>query len=191
MASKGPAILDQRIVHQGFSTFVVAKVRLADGAVLTREIEDHGDAIAVLPYDPDRRAVLLVRLFRAPPLYKGAEPILLEAAAGLIDKGETAEAAARREADEETGAELDRLEKVGRLWASPGVSTERISLYLAPCSFDGRGEGGGLADEHEGIEVVETPLSDLAAMIDAGTIEDMKLLALAQALRLRHPELFG
>ena len=42
-----------------------------------------------------------------------------------------------------------------------------------------------------GIEVVEMPTSELVAMLDAGTIEDMKILALAQALRLRHPDLFA
>ncbi len=186
-----PEILDVRTLHQGFSTFVIARVRLHDGAVVAREIEDHGDAVAVLPYDPQRRSVLLIRQFRAPALYKGADPQLVEAAAGLIDEGEAPEAAARREAHEETGVTLGLLERVATLWSSPGVSAERITLYLAPCRFDGRSAGGGKPDEHEHITVAEVSLSDLGGQLDRGEIEDMKLLALAQALRLRRPELFA
>jgi 8-oxo-dGTP pyrophosphatase MutT (NUDIX family) len=102
MAADGPALLELRTIHKGFSTFSVARVRLIDGAVVDREIEDHGDAAAVLPYDPERRTALLVRLFRAPPLYRGTDPMLIEAPAGLVDDGETPHAAALREAEEET-----------------------------------------------------------------------------------------
>ncbi|MBE7219676.1 MAG: NUDIX hydrolase [Caulobacteraceae bacterium] len=155
-------------------------------------VDDHGDAVAVLPYDPARRTAVLTRQERAPPLVAGDPQPFLEALAGLIDEGEAADAAARREADEETGLELDALEFVGRLWSSPGVCTERMSLYLAAYDEDARqGEGGGLASEHEEIEVVELPLAELAAMADAGAIVDMKTLALVQTLRLRRPELFA
>jgi nudix-type nucleoside diphosphatase (YffH/AdpP family) len=191
MAAEGPVLLQVRTIHQGFSTFAVARVRLPNGAVVAREIEDHGDAVAVLAYDRERRTALLVRLFRAPPLYKGAEPMLVEAPAGLIDEDETPEAAARREVEEETGLVLSDLERVAMVWSSPGVSAERITLYLAACPFSGRGPGGGKPGENEDIEVVETPLAELGTMMDRGAIGDMKLLALAQALRLRRPELFA
>ncbi len=73
----------------------------------------------------------------------------------------------------------------------PGVSTERLHLFLAPYrAADRTGEGGGLAEEHENIVVVETALGDLAGMADRGEIEDLKTLALVQSLRLRHPALF-
>jgi hypothetical protein len=50
--------------------------------------------------------------------------------------------------------------------------------------------GGGLASESEQIEVIEMPLHDLSAAIDAATDFDMKLLALMQTLRVRRPDLF-
>ena len=56
--------------------------------------------------------------------------------------------------------------------------------------LDRVGLGGGVADEHEGITVIELPLAELAAMADAGQIIDMKTLAVVQTLRLRKPELF-
>jgi nudix-type nucleoside diphosphatase (YffH/AdpP family) len=186
-----PAIIDQDVVHDGFARLVLARIRLTGGQVVEREIYDRRDAIAVLPFDPARRTALLVRLFRASPLYRGLEADLTEACAGLIDPGETDEETARREALEEMGVVLTGLDPLGRVWSSPGASTERISLFLAEASFDGRGAGGGLAEEHEDIAVLEVPLPELAAMADRGEVEDLKLLALIQTLRLRRSELFA
>ena len=105
--------------------------------------------------------------------------------------GEDAETAARREAYEELGVALESLELIGRFWSSPGVSTERHSLFIAPYSAAARtGEGGGVADEHEGITVVERQLTELAMDVDQGRIADGKLVTLILALRLRRPELF-
>lgn len=191
MADERPAILSLETLHAGFSTFMVGQVRLKDGAVVRREIEHHGDAVAVLPFDPVRRTALLIRLFRVAPLYLRLEAELEEAPAGLIDEAESQEAAARRETLEETGATVVELERVGRIWVSPGISTERITLYLAPCDAATRSAGGGASGEHENITVLETPLAELGRRACAGEIDDMKLLILVQALQLRRPELFG
>jgi 8-oxo-dGTP pyrophosphatase MutT (NUDIX family) len=106
-------ILDIRFIHEGWSRFGIAKVRLADGAVVEREIEDHGDSVGVLPYDPARRVAMLVRELRVPPLFAAGEQVQLEAPAGLIDAGDPEENA-RREVLEEVGLRLDALEFVAR-----------------------------------------------------------------------------
>ena len=145
---------------------------------------------AVLPYDPSRRCALVVRLFRAPVFSVTQEEFLEEACAGMIED-ESDEATAHREAQEELGVELHALERVGRIWSSPGVSTERQSLFLALYAPEDRvGKGGGVANEHEGITVVERPLAGLALDLDEGRITDGKLLTLLLALRLREPDLF-
>ena len=188
-----PAVVAVReLYRKGRRRYVLATVRTAEGRVLERSVDDHGDAVAVLPYDPARRTAVLTRQDRAPPLLAGQPAQILEALAGMIDDGEDAEAAARREAAEETGLELAALEPVATAWASPGVSTERVSLFLAAFgAADRRGSGGGLAAEDEHIEVVELPLAELAARADRGELDDLKTLALVQTLRLRRPELFG
>ena len=177
-------------VYEGFSRLVIATLELPDGETIRREIEDHGRAVCVLPYDPVRRTAILVRQFRAPVALADGREHLLEAVAGSLED-EAPDACAYREAMEEAGLKLHALEHLGAAWTMPGVSTELMELYLAPYSEADRvGLGGGVADEHEGITVIELPLAELAAMADAGQIMDMKTLAVVQTLRLRRPALF-
>ncbi|MGI6245553.1 MAG: NUDIX domain-containing protein [Pseudochelatococcus sp.] len=184
-------IVDTRIVHEGWGRFMVATIRLPDGQVIRREIEDHGAAVAVLAYDPARKVALLVSQFRPPVHMVSGEPALLEIIAGGLED-ETQEECVRREAMEEGGVRLGALEPLVEAWPMPGISTERIALYLAPYSQADRvAAGGGLAEEHEGITVVELPLAELAAMADGGSLADMKSYAAIQALRLKRPELFA
>ncbi|HEX8570507.1 MAG TPA: NUDIX hydrolase [Caulobacteraceae bacterium] len=183
-------ILGRRPVFDGWSKLFLARVRLPDGEVVEREIEDHGCGVGVLPYDPERRTALLVRLPRAPVVHVG-EPDLLEVPAGMIE-GERAEDAGRREVLEEVGARLSELEFVTAAWPMASVSTERIYLYLAPYSASDRvEEGGGAEGEHENITVVETPLAELWRRAQDRSLRDLKTLFLLYVLKERRPELFA
>jgi len=185
-----PEILEREIVHKGYLTVERLRMRLSDGARVWREVERHGNAAVVLPYDAENRRALIVSLFRAPVFDASGAQLLEEACAGMIED-EDAQGAARREANEELGVTLHSLELVARVWSSPGVSTERQSLFLASYrSADRTGRGGGVAGEHEGITVLERPLAILAANADQGLIADGKLMTLVLALRLRQPDLF-
>jgi nudix-type nucleoside diphosphatase (YffH/AdpP family) len=191
-----PDILQRTTVYRGYMTVETLRLRMDDGTEVVREVEHHGDAVAVLPFDPLRRTALLVRLFRAPAFATSGEEALEEACAGMLARDEAGDeggalGAVRREALEELGLRLGDVELIARVWPSPGVSTERVSLFLAPYDAADRvGEGGGVASEHEAITVIERPLADLAADADVGLIEDAKLLTLVLALRARQPELF-
>lgn len=182
-------ILERRLVYDGWYRFWVLRLRLPDGAEVERHLLDNGQAVAVLPYDPVRRVAMLITQPRTAVLVAG-EPDLLEAIAGNLDGARPAERVLE-EAMEEGGLRLATLEPVANIWPIPPVSTERVMLYLAPYGQGDRvGEGGGHADEHENIRVVEIALDTLHAMVMDGTLEDGKTLALAQALIIRHPELF-
>lgn len=177
-------------VHEGWATYLVATLRTPDGERIRREIEDHGEAVTVLPYDPDRRVAVVIRQFRAPPFYAAGEDLMLEAPAGILEEDDPGDCA-RREAMEEIGLRLGELESVGRVWTMPGLSTERSHLFLAPYGAADRvAAGGGLPEEHESIEVKEMALGELARMADEGAIPDLKLLLLVQTLRIRRPGLF-
>lgn len=185
-------ILRLAAVYQGWLKVLKATVRTDEGEEVTREIIERPDAVAVLPYDPGRRTAVVIRLPRIPVLHAAGQALLMEAPAGLVDEGEDPVDAVRREAEEECGLKLGTVEPLGRLFSTPGMTTERIGLYLAPYSqTDRTGKGGGVEGEHEEIEVLELPLAELAEQADGGRIEDMKTYALVQALRVRRPELFA
>lgn len=186
-----PGIAWTEVAYEGWGRILKVAVALPDGSTLTREVEDHGDAAGVLAYDPERRVALMARQLRAPLLLTAGKDSVLEVVAGLLD-GDEPEACARREAEEEVGLKLGQLEPVVVASSMPGISTERIHLFLAAYrQADRTGEGGGVSGESENITVEEHPLADLARMADAGDLTDCKTLLLVQTLRLRRPDLFG
>lgn len=183
-------ITRRETVHEGHSKLFILTLRMPDGRSVRREVEDHGAAVCVLPYDPERRTALVVRQLRAPVLFAAQQEALCEAIAGIIESADPQDCA-RREAFEEAGLRLGTLEPVGAVWTMPGVSTERMHLYLAVCrEADRAGPGGGVDDDEE-TEVVELALRELAAMADSGRLDDLKTLVLVQTLRLRQPGLFA
>lgn len=178
-------------VYQGYVTLLNATFSGPDGETFQREIEHHGRAACVLPYDPDRRTALMVNLPRAPVIWAGGPPELLEAPAGMVEN-EDPEDTAIREALEECGVVLTRLEAVGSPFSCPGVSSERVDLFLAAYSAADRpAPGGGSEREHENISLQEVPLTLLWTWVEQRKIEDLKSLALILALKVRRPELFA
>ncbi|MDR7117312.1 NUDIX hydrolase [Caulobacter sp. BE254] len=178
-------------LFKGWSSIDQVAVRHNDGTIWQRTLEYHGDAAAALPFDPERRTCLMVSMPRI-PLIEAAEADLLEAPAGMLDEGEDAETCARREAMEEAGVRLGDLEFVTRIWTMPGLSNERVSIFLAPYGVADRvSAGGGVPHENEQITTVELGLSTLQTMVQQGRLLDGKTLIAAQALILRRPDLFA
>lgn len=176
--------------YEGWSKILRMSIQMPDGRTMLREVLNSGEAAAVLPYDLERRKVVLVKQFRAPVMHIEGHPDFLEAVAGLLDEDEP-EVCARRETMEEAGIRVTTLEPVGRFWSAPGITTERLHLFLAPYSQADRvGEGGGVADEHEEIEVLEIGFSELASLMERNAIADLKTQTLVQALKLRYSEIF-
>lgn len=126
------------------------------------------DAAIVLPYDPVRDRVLLIEQIRLGPLARGDRAVWqLEPIAGAVDPGETPEDAARREALEEAGLTLGRLEEIAEVYASPGNATEFFYIYLgfADLPDDITGDGG-LETEHEDIRSHLYSFADLIGILD-------------------------
>ncbi len=68
-----PDIVETKTIYEGWGRFLVVHVREGDDLSYSRQVDDHGDASCVLPYDPERRTVVLVRQLRAPLLHRGAD----------------------------------------------------------------------------------------------------------------------
>jgi nudix-type nucleoside diphosphatase (YffH/AdpP family) len=182
-------IRSTEILAKGWATFkrVTFDVRTGDGGwqTLTREVQDHGNAVAVLPVDAERGTVLLARQFRLAAFLAGHDGMLLEACAGIVDPGESADDAVRREAEEELGYRLHDLAVVYDLFSSPGSLTERMMLFAARYTpADRIARGGGAAHEGEDIEVVEMSLDEALAAVAGGGIVDAKTIILLQHARL-------
>jgi len=186
-----PADMPVETVHSGWLDLHLVGLTGPDGEVYQRYVEDHGRAVAVLPYNPDTRKALLVSMPRASLLFAGGTTVV-EAPAGMLEPGEDAADCGRRELVEEAGLDVSDLEPAGVIWVSPGITTERIDLFLAAyADADRTGAGGGLESENENITVVEMPLAELWALCDGAAPQDAKTRLLVQTLRIRRPDLFS
>ncbi len=160
--------------------------RKLDGSmseVLSRNGLMQGSAVVVLPYDPVRDSVLLVEQFR-PPVYMigDPEPWMWEPVAGMIDPGESPEAAAHRETLEEAHVQLDALKPAGRAYSSSGSSTEYVYLFVGLGDLDKTIDNGGLATEGEDIRSRILPFDEFMTLVDADRFKDLPLLTLANWL---------
>ncbi len=136
--------------------------RRFDGAMSgtrTWELWRRGRAAALLPYDPDADALVLIEQFRLPALAAGIDPVLVELPAGLCDAGETPETTVRRETEEEMGLEPDLVEPVSTFLLTPGGSDEYTHLFVGRVRAPAPGTDlvGGLASEHEDIRAQVWP----------------------------------
>jgi ADP-ribose pyrophosphatase len=156
-------------------------------AVHTYDVVRPGAAAAIVLYDPDQDAVVLVEQFRLPALVAGGSPWQLEVVAGLVEGDEAPQAVAIRETREETGLVLkEELIAIQRYLPSCGASDESVHLFCA--RIDARPAGGvhGSAAEGEDIRTVVKTVAEIEALLDAGAIENgHSLVALYWLLRHR------
>ena len=147
---------------------------------LKREIFHRTPAACILLYDARRDIVVLAKQFRLPAYLTGDPAWMIEVPAGLLD-GDEPEEAIRREAMEESGYRGRDVRFLFKALTSPGSVTEVVHFFYAPIDLSDRiNEGGGLAEEHEDIEVMEVPLDEAVAMIGNGEIIDAKTIIMLQ-----------
>ena len=157
--------------------------RRFDGAMqgpLRREVLVGVDAALVLPYDRARDRVLLVEQFRVGIARRqDANPWCLEPVAGIVDAGETPEAAGLREAVEEAGLTAVTLQKMFSIYPSPGSSTDHFYCYLGLTDLPDLGSySGGLAEEAEDLRLHVLPFQAAMALMDTGEINAGPLVAM-------------
>ena len=163
-------------IRTGFRVRVTTeRVTLPNGTLIDLDIVRHPGASAVVPFLSDRE-VLLIRQYR-----HATGGMILEVPAGKLDEGETPEACARRELEEESGQRAGRLEALSSIWTTPGFCDERIHLFAA---FD-LTPVAHRPQQDEIIELVPMPLSRAVEAVWSGEIHDAKsALALLHAARL-------
>ncbi|WP_034387082.1 NUDIX hydrolase [Deinococcus sp. YIM 77859] len=124
------------------------------------EVVRHADAVAILALN-EAGEMLLVRQRR-----RAIGGVTLEAPAGLIDPGETPEAAARRELQEEVGLDGD-MTLLTRFYSSPGFCDEELYVFEARNLRESRLPH----DEDEEIEVTWLPPEQVLGGLRDGTLQ--------------------
>jgi len=171
-------IIDSTTAYSGFLS--IKKIRLRHrlyngemSPIITRELMERGQAVAVLLYDPQLDAVVMVEQFRIGAIDDENSAWLLELVAGVIEDGEQPEEVARRESMEEANCPLQQLELISNYYVSPGGCTEKIYIYFAQIDSQGlHGTIAGLATESEDIRVKVLPWHEVEKMLEVGTINN-------------------
>ncbi len=136
-----------------------------------REVLRSGRAVAVLLYDPAAHRLILIEQFRV-GAYLNHLPSawILECVAGMVDDGETTEAAARREAKEETGCDVGKMEPIGAYLSSPGLSDELVTIYVGEVDASRAGGIHGHVAEGEDIRTIIFTVDEALAAADDGAV---------------------
>ena len=153
----------------------------SDGSTIRhkREVYDRGNGATILLYNREKNSVILTRQFRIATWVNGNETgQLIEACAGLLDN-DSPEDCIRKEAVEETGYAVGKVEKLYEMYMSPGGVTELIHFFAAEYNESLRANAGG-GVEDEDITVMEIPFPQAWAMIKEGRIKDGKTVMLLQ-----------
>lgn len=142
-----------------------AEVELPNGKTSTREIVLHKGAVCIAAVTKNKE-LIFVKQYRYP-----FGKILLELPAGKLDVGkDKVLSEAKRELKEETGVIGKDYVSLGKLYTSPGYSSEEIFLFL--CKVQ---EFSNMCpDEDEFLEVVRIPIDKAYEMVLNGEINDAK-----------------
>jgi GDP-mannose pyrophosphatase NudK len=147
----------------------------------SRESYDRGDGAAILLYNPTKKTVILTKQFRMPSyLNENEDGMMIEVCAGLLDSDDPL-TCIKKEAEEETGYQINNPKKIFEIYSTPGAVTEKIHYFIANYNDEMKmNEGGGLEDETEEIEVLELDFENALTMISTGEICDAKTIILLQ-----------
>lgn len=198
MASSPPPdekaeLVDHVVAFQGYFkvgryTFRHSLHQGGRSPLVVREVFERGHAAAVLPYDPVRDEVVLIRQFRAGSYVAGLHPWGWETVAGIIEEGETPEAVVRRESVEEAGLAIGDLIPIHNVIASPGAMSETCVLFLGRVDAADAGGVFGLESEGEDILVKVVPFAEARAMLDRGDIDNATAVIALQWLALHRAD---
>jgi ADP-ribose pyrophosphatase len=132
------------------------------------EIVRHQPSVVLIPVEDDGR-IVLVRQYRAP-----IDRLTWEFPAGSLDEGESADAAARRECEEEIGRAPERVERLGTWYPVPGYCDEEMIFFRVSGLHAPPSDSTHKPDEDEDIESRPVTIAEARAMAASGEIVDLK-----------------
>lgn len=151
---------------------------------ITRLNFNRGDSVGMLIHHVEDDTVLLIEQFRYPSYTKG-HGWLIELPAGIVDDGESPQASAEREIQEEVGYIVQHIEPIRTFFVSPGGTSERIHLFYSKVKTSDKSlPGGGLTGENEDIKSLHLPVDKAIEMMQSGEIVDAKTIIALQWLQM-------
>lgn len=160
-------LIEKQVLYQGDRIRLEVHHLMSEGVRFRKEVIVHPGAVVIIPV-LDKEKVLLIRNRRY-----ALDKILIELPAGTMEKNEDPINCAGRELLEETGYLARRLKPMASFYASPGILTEKLYVFLA---YDLQVQQQKL-DLGEEIEMVPTLLTEAMEMIRTGQIQDAKTIA--------------
>jgi ADP-ribose pyrophosphatase len=144
-------------------------VRMPEGGLAAREVVEHPGAVGIVALD-EAGQVLLIRQYR-----HAVSRLLWELPAGLRDvRGEPPRATAERELLEEVGYQASDWQVLVDFFSSPGISTERLRIYLARGLRLVPEQDRTYVRTHEEAYLVQAwlPLDEVARLLLAGELHN-------------------
>ena len=193
-SSQDVEIVKKELLFQGFFKMVKyhfkhKRYEGGESRIVEREMFVRGRAAALLPYDPITDQVVLIEQIRTGAL-EHPNPWQIEIVAGIVDKeAESAEELVRREAIEEAGVELNRIEPITAYYPSSGGCNEMIDVFVGEVDASHAKGIHGLLEEDEDIKVMVLSREDAYQLVKNGTIENGATIIALQWLELNQQDL--
>lgn len=194
LAKSDVEIIARETLYRGFFSLDLYRFRhrLFNGEMsgeVRREIFERGHAAVLLPYDPVRDEVVLIEQIRIAAWDSSKTPWLLELIAGMIEEGESVEDVARREAMEEAGLQVGRTKPLLSYLASPGGTSERLSVLVGEVDTTTAEGIHGLVEENEDIRVHVVSREEAYQRVEEGVIDNAASVIALQWLQLHYEKL--
>lgn len=192
--AKDVELIEKKQLYKGFFSLVLYRFRhrLFKGGmsdIVTREVFERGHAAVLLPYDVERDQIVLIEQIRIAAQETRDTPWLLELVAGMIEPGETIEQVCRREAQEEAGLSVGRCQQIISYLASPGGTTERLTIYVGEVDASAASGIHGLEQENEDIRVHVVDRQQVFRWVEQGVIDNAASIIAIQWLQLHIDEI--
>ncbi len=177
-------IINKKNLYEGFYKMdeITLKYKKFNGdwsRIVKRELFGGAQVSAVLPYDPIKKEIILIKQFRPGTISKNIDNYLLEIVAGMIDNNENPETTAKRECLEETGCEVKKIIPIQGYFPAPGSSESFYHLFLAEVEALTETKIMGLETENEDILVKSYKIDDVRKKMENGEIiNGLTLIAL-------------
>ena len=159
------ALEDAKFISTNLATYE------QDGIAKSWEILNAHDSVAILIYHKEKDSFILVKQFRPAVYMHNKSGMTVELCAGIVDKKLSLAKIAQEEVEEECGyrVSVESMQKITSFYSSVGFAGSKQTLYYVEVDDSLKvSEGGGI--DHEQIEVVYVPISDLKKFIFDETI---------------------